>query len=145
MRRLWLTALCVVTSLPLAVHAGEYTGYVKLDGRYYAAGEGDWEYYLDILALVITNTSMTNCHRAGGGPITTGPMVMYYGPGVTAMQIQLPVSFTVDDPYRVAEITTSYGDVVCGGEVDEPPPPEQPDPDPLFRIFKEGFEGEDVP
>ena len=59
---------------------------LNLDGRYYTASQAI-QIYPDILAVVVPETSASNCRRPNGEAVTPGGQVLYYGPQVTQLFI----------------------------------------------------------
>lgn len=115
------------------VEAQALPSYLKIDGRYYAAGPSDYLLYPQLRALVVTDTVASNCRRANGAPVTPAGSILFYGPNVVELQVRPPMRLHFTG-HRTAEVSTVDGDVVCDGEV---PPPVIMDPN---RVFDDGFE-----
>lgn len=131
-RVLFSLALGVVATAENA-NAQSMPSYLKIDGRYYAAGPSEYLLYPDLRALVVTDTVATNCRRANGSPVTAAGALVYYGPNVVELKVRPPIRLFYTGN-RIAEVTTVDGDVICNGEVPAPTPV---DPG---RVFASGFE-----
>lgn len=131
-RGTWLALGLLAGALAAPCQAQSLPSYLRIDGRYYGVGPEVFEYYPELRALVITNTTALSCHRANGGAVTPFGLVLYYSPSVSELQIN---SIAIDvTPPVVVNVTTVNADVVCLGEVAAPA---VVDPN---VIFESGFE-----
>ena len=118
MRRIGRWALLAVLGLPCSAMAEGKPFLLNLDGRYYTASQAI-QIYPDILAVVVPETSASNCRRPNGEAVTPGGQVLYYGPQVTQLFIYPPSSWS-QSPAVITRLATVDGDVVCDGEIAEP-------------------------
>lgn len=142
----WLKALVLplATMMPapkLVPKTAAPSSYLVIDGRWYTISDSaSVEYFVESTALAVTDVSASNCQRAGGGMPPLGTYTLFYGPELTPVQLvgDPMVIQPLWDGRAVVRVTSTSGDVVCSGEVNEPEPPEPTEP----PVFADDFESE---
>lgn len=140
MKRLlaFLVALLLVAVYAADAGSSAPSSYLVIDGRWYPiANTSEVEFFHESTALGVSDVAATNCHRSGGGVPPLGTWTLYYGPTLTPLQLtgELEIRMLWDGRASL-RVTTTTGDVVCGGEVEEPLPPEPAEP----PVFADGFD-----
>ena len=121
----WLMGLAVFAST-----AGAVPLYLELDGAYYTVAPGSTVEY-EGSAWVAPQTSMIGCNRRNNQVQQFSDFDLFYGPNLDNLSgsSYSCVGDTADEACVLA-MTSTTGDIVCGGAV--------PAPDP---IFADGFDG----
>lgn len=114
----------LVSLLLLAGAAGaQASGYIRLDGRYYAVGNtSTMQVDTQLGTITMPSAQMVNCVRSGGGAMMAGPLSLNYGTGgakVPLVSNEIIVSGVADNQV-VMNLTSTTGDVLCNGQVVSP-------------------------
>ena len=105
--------------------------YLELDGAYYSIPAGATVEYIGD-AWVVTQTSMTGCDRRNGQVQQFSNFALFYGPNLDVVYLTGSSYYcvgTTSDEACVLALTSTTGDIVCGGTVAAPDP-----------IFANGFD-----
>ena len=125
--RLWLMGLAMFASTATAVPL-----YLELDGAYYTVAPGSTVEY-EGSAWVAPQTSMIGCNRRNNQVQQFSDFDLFYGPNLDVVYLSASTYSCVGDAVDeacVLAMTSTTGDIVCGGAVAAPDP-----------IFADGFDG----
>jgi hypothetical protein len=115
-----------------ATDAASVPFYLELDGAYYSVPvSATVEYIGD--AWVVTQTSATACDRRNGQVQQFSNFALFYGANLDVVYLTGSSYYcigTAADEACVLALTSTTGDIVCGGAIAPPDP-----------IFANGFDG----
>ena len=124
--------LLIAKLLCSATAASAVPLYLELDGVYYDIPPGATVEYIGD-AWVITPTSMTACDRRNGQVQQFSNFALFYGPNLDVVYLTGSSYYCVGsaaDEACVLALTSTTGDILCGGVVAAPDP-----------IFANSFDG----
>lgn len=133
---IWLAAL-LIAGMPVTGAASTYSGYLRLDGRWY----GVWsprqlEITESTSQVRIEDTTASKCRRASGAMPSPGNLVIGIPNSTLSYSGLITLDLRAGNLPTVITITTPGGDIQCAGEV------AAPDLEPVIEVpmFVNGFE-----